>query len=130
MAVESVKLAYPSETEQLKEIIREVEAKLFSLKRETKKTAMILQIDKHLFKHPECSENLIHLRNVSFSEFSIKRLLIISFQQDLMQNNAVDIVYKRNEILNEDQQEELTDKIIPLTSLLDSVNNEVIIDFV
>lgn len=51
-------------------------------------------------------------------------------KQDILRNKVVDRVYKRNEILNEDQQEELTDKIIPLTDLLDSVTDEVFLDSV
>lgn len=71
MAVESVKLIYPSEYEQVKKIIREVEAKLFSVKRETKKVAMEIQIIKNLVKNPDDAERLMNLREVCVSEYHI-----------------------------------------------------------
>lgn len=65
MAIEAVKSTYPSEAEQLKEIIREVEAKIFSLKRETKRVAMHIEIDKNIIKSDRYYENLIRAREVS-----------------------------------------------------------------
>lgn len=49
-------------------------------------------------------------------------------KQELLHNNLVDVVYQDEEILTEDQQEELTDKIIPSTQILDRINTQVTID--
>lgn len=69
MAVDSIKSDYPSESKPLMGIIRDVEAKMFSAKRETKKIAMHFEINRKLFKHPENAEYLIHLRNVSALDY-------------------------------------------------------------
>lgn len=71
MAIESVKSVYPSEAEQLKKIIREVEAKLLSVKRQTKNVAMEIQINKYMVKNFGDFENLLNELNVSVANLQL-----------------------------------------------------------
>lgn len=76
LAIESVKSAHPSEAEQLKTIILDVEAKILSLKRETKRVAMLLDLYKASVKGNGSQESLARARQMSISmnlhKFKIK----------------------------------------------------------
>lgn len=54
-------------------------------------------------------------------------ILNINLLQEITQNIAADNIYERDEILNEDRQDELTDKIISFAADIDKVDNDVIV---